>query len=146
MGRFLLWRTGSRGQNGSGDPAVPRQVEVSDRSLSEGSFSEIPDHWLPTEARGTFLEQMVGLEESVKATWEQLQVLRGNAHCAQAGAQKTCNQLAELGETLRSSEEEVLRAASALSFLVPWPPNPASPGVCIGVFAPALPLTHSEDA
>lgn len=74
-------------------------------------------HHLFQEARGTFLEQMVGLEESVKATWEQLQVLRGNAHCAQAGAQKTCNQLAELGETLRSSEEEVLRAVSALSFL-----------------------------
>lgn len=76
------------------------------------------DHWPPTEAPGTFLEQMVGLEDSVKATWEQLQVLRGNAHCDQAGAQKTCVQLAELEETLKSSEE-ILRAASALSFLVP---------------------------
>lgn len=83
----------------------------------------------------------MGLEDSVKATWEQLQVLRGNAHCAQAGAQKTCVQLAELEETLQSSEEKLLRAASALSFLVPWSPNPASHGAAVGVFAPALPLT-----
>nr|AAF08983.1 laminin 12 gamma 3 chain [Mus musculus] len=74
-------------------------------------------HHLLQETRGTFLQQMVGLEDSVKATWEQLQVLRGHVHCAQAGAQKTCIQLAELEETLQSSEEEVLRAASALSFL-----------------------------
>lgn len=74
-------------------------------------------HHLFQETRGTFLEQMVGLQDSVKATWEQLRVLRGSAHCAQAGAQKTCFQLAELEETLRSSEEEALRAATALSFL-----------------------------
>lgn len=74
-------------------------------------------HHLFQETRGTFLEQMVGLQDSVKATWEQLRVLQGSAHCAQAGAQKTCLQLAELEETLRSSEEEALRAATALSFL-----------------------------
>lgn len=98
--------------------------------------SLISDHCFPTETRGTFLEQMVGLQDSVKATWEQLQVLRGGVHCAQAGAQKTCFQLAELEETLRSSEEETLRAASALSFLVPGSPNPASPGARVGVFVP----------
>ncbi|GAB1286215.1 Laminin subunit gamma-3 [Apodemus speciosus] len=74
-------------------------------------------HHLFQETWGTFLEQMVDLQDSVKATWEQLRVLRGSAHCAQAGAQKTCFQLAELEETLRSSEEETLRAAAALSFL-----------------------------
>lgn len=81
----------------------------------------------------------MGLEGSMKATWEQLQVLRGSARCAQAGAQKTCVQLTELGETLQSSEEEVLRAASALSFLVPWSP-PALLPLC-GSLCPALPLT-----
>lgn len=81
---------------------------------------------------------MAGLEDSVKATWEKLQVLRGHVHCAQAGAQKTCVQMAELEETLQSSEEEVLRAASALSFLVPWSPNPASSGARVGVIAPKL--------
>lgn len=75
-------------------------------------------HHLLQETREASLEQLVGLEGSMKATWEQLQVLRGSARCAQAGAQKTCVQLTELGETLQSSEEEVLRAASALSFLV----------------------------
>ncbi|XP_021510381.2 laminin subunit gamma-3 isoform X2 [Meriones unguiculatus] len=69
------------------------------------------------EAWGPFLEQMAGLEGAVKAVREQVQVLRGRAHCAQAEAQKTCVQMSELGETLQSSEEEVLRAASALSFL-----------------------------
>lgn len=38
MGRFLLWCTGSSGQSGSGDPAVPRQVGDSDRNLSEETF------------------------------------------------------------------------------------------------------------
>lgn len=84
----------------------------------------------------------MGLEDSVKATWEQLQMLRGSTHCAQAGAQKTCIQLAELEETLRSSEEEVLRAASALSFLVPWSSNPASPEARVGVFAPSSALNR----
>lgn len=64
----------------------------------------------------------MGLQGAMKATWEQFQVLRGSARCAQAGAQKTCLQLTELEEALRSSEEEVLRAASALPFLVPWSP------------------------
>lgn len=69
------------------------------------------------------------LEGAMKATWKQLQVLRGSVHCDQAGAQKTCAQLTELGEAVRSSEEGVLRAASALPFLVPRSPlNPASPG------------------
>lgn len=82
------------------------------------------------------------LEGAMKATWKQLQVLRGSVRCDQAGAQKTCAQLTELGEALRSSEEGVLRAASALPFLVPWSPlNPASPGACVGIFAPVLSLT-----
>lgn len=38
MGRFLLWCTRSRGQSGSGDPAVPGRVEVKDGSLSEETF------------------------------------------------------------------------------------------------------------
>ncbi|XP_003512944.1 laminin subunit gamma-3 isoform X1, partial [Cricetulus griseus] len=76
------------------------------------------DHHLLQETREVFLEQLVGLEGAMKASWEQLQVLRGSTRCAQPGAQKTCVQLTELGETLQSSEEEVLRAASALSFLV----------------------------
>lgn len=75
-------------------------------------------HHLLQEAREAFLEQIVGLQGAMKATWEQFQVLRGSARCAQAGAQKTCLQLTELEEALRSSEEEVLRAASALPFLV----------------------------
>lgn len=65
---------------------------------------------------------MADLEGAVKATRDQLQVLRGRALCTQAGAQKTCVQLGELEEALRSSEEEVLRAASSLSFLVRWSP------------------------
>nr|XP_015857477.1 laminin subunit gamma-3 [Peromyscus maniculatus bairdii] len=75
-------------------------------------------HHLLQEAREAFLKQIVGLQGAMKATWEQFQVLRGSARCAQAGAQKTCLQLTELEEALRSSEEEVLRAASALPFLV----------------------------
>lgn len=99
-------------------------------------------HWLPTEAREAFLEQMVDLEGAMKATWKQLQVLRGSVRCDQPGAQKTCAQLMELGDTLRSSEEGVLRAASALPFLVPWSPlNPASPEAYVGIFALVLPLT-----
>lgn len=82
---------------------------------------------LPTEAWGAFLEQMAGLESAVEAAQKQMQVLRGRARCAQAEAQKTCGQVLELGETLQSSEEEVLRAASALSFLVRGLPQPCFP-------------------
>ncbi|KAL1786196.1 laminin subunit gamma-3 [Sigmodon hispidus] len=75
-------------------------------------------HHLLQETWEAFLEKMMDLEGAMKAMWGQLQVLRGSARCAQAGVQKTCVQLTELGEALRSSEEEVLHATSALSFLV----------------------------
>ncbi|XP_006892508.1 PREDICTED: laminin subunit gamma-3 [Elephantulus edwardii] len=65
-----------------------------------------------------FLEQMTGLEGSVKAAWEQLWVLSQSAHCAQARAEKSCIQLADLMEVLESTEEELLHAASLLSSLV----------------------------
>uniref|UniRef100_A0A8C6R7G5 Laminin subunit gamma-3 n=1 Tax=Nannospalax galili TaxID=1026970 RepID=A0A8C6R7G5_NANGA len=75
-------------------------------------------HHLLQGAPEAFLEQMLGLEGAVKAAQKQLQVLSGSVRCTQPGAQKTCVQLAELGVVLRSSEEEILHATSALSSLV----------------------------
>lgn len=65
------------------------------------------------------MEQVTGLEGAVKAAQEQLQALGRNAHCAQAGAEKTCVQLADLAAALESSEEEILHAATVLAALVP---------------------------
>ncbi|XP_020021188.2 laminin subunit gamma-3 [Castor canadensis] len=79
--------------------------------------------------RETFLEQMTGLEGAMKATQEQLRVLSTSAQCARDRTQKTCIQLAELGATLASSEEEIRHAASALTSLVilkDWPGQPTN--------------------
>uniref|UniRef100_A0A8C5LN57 Laminin subunit gamma-3 n=1 Tax=Jaculus jaculus TaxID=51337 RepID=A0A8C5LN57_JACJA len=75
-------------------------------------------HRLLQGSREAFLGQMMGLESAVKSAREQLQVLSRSANCAQAGSQKTCIQLAELGAVLRSSEEEIQHAARALPSLV----------------------------
>lgn len=74
--------------------------------------------------RDAFLVQVTGLEGAVKAAQEQLQALSRGARCAQAGADKTCIQLADLGEALASSEEEILHAATVLASLVPGAPSP----------------------
>lgn len=63
--------------------------------------------------------QVTGLKGAVKAAQEQLQTLSRSARCAQAGAEKTCIQLADLGAALESSEEEILHAATVLASLVP---------------------------
>ncbi|XP_019494053.1 PREDICTED: laminin subunit gamma-3 [Hipposideros armiger] len=67
--------------------------------------------------REAFLEQVTGLERAVKAAREQLQALGRSARCAQAGAEKTCLQLADLEAALESSEEEILHAATVLASL-----------------------------
>ncbi|KAL1288484.1 LAMC3 [Ovibos moschatus] len=69
-------------------------------------------------AQEAFLEQMTGLEGAVKSAREQLQGLGRSARCAQAGAEKTCVQLADLAAALESSEEEILHAATILESLV----------------------------
>lgn len=76
--------------------------------------------------RDAFLVQVTGLEGAVKAAREQLQALSRGARCAQAGDDKTCIQLADLGVALASSEEEILHAATVLASLVPGehPPHP----------------------
>lgn len=72
-------------------------------------------------AREAFLEQVTGLEGAVKAAREQLWAL-SSARCAQAQAEKTCIQLAELDAALESSEEEIVQAAIILKSLVPQGP------------------------
>lgn len=67
--------------------------------------------------REAFLEQVTGLEGSVKAAQEQLHVLIRSARCAQTRAEKTCVQLADLKAVLESSEEEILHAATILASL-----------------------------
>ncbi|KAK2501533.1 hypothetical protein MC885_006464 [Smutsia gigantea] len=59
-------------------------------------------------------EQVTGLQGAVKAARGELRVLSRSAHCAQAGAEKTCIQLADLEATLESSEEEILQAAAVI--------------------------------
>ncbi|XP_058998585.1 laminin subunit gamma-3 isoform X1 [Mustela lutreola] len=74
-------------------------------------------HHLLQGAREAFLEQVTGLEGAVKAAQEQLWAL-SSARCAQAQAEKTCIQLAELDAALESSEEEIVQAAIILKSLV----------------------------
>ncbi|XP_059266506.1 laminin subunit gamma-3 [Mustela nigripes] len=74
-------------------------------------------HHLLQGAREAFLEQVTGLEGAVKAAREQLWAL-SSARCAQAQAEKTCIQLAELDAALESSEEEIVQAAIILKSLV----------------------------
>ncbi|TEA29632.1 hypothetical protein DBR06_SOUSAS510221 [Sousa chinensis] len=74
-------------------------------------------HPLLQGAQEDFLEQVTGLEGAVKAAREQLQALGRKAHCAQARAEKTCVQLADLEAVLESSEEEILHAATILASL-----------------------------
>ncbi|XP_047556856.1 laminin subunit gamma-3 isoform X2 [Lutra lutra] len=75
-------------------------------------------HHLLQGAREAFLEQVTGLEGAVKAAREQLRELSRGARCAQAQAEKTCIQLAELDTALESSEEEIVQAAIVLKSLV----------------------------
>lgn len=75
-------------------------------------------HHLLQGFRDAFLVQVTGLEGAVKAAREQLQALSRSARCAQAGADKTCIQLADLEGALESSEEEILHAATVLTSLV----------------------------
>ncbi|XP_037654235.1 laminin subunit gamma-3 isoform X2 [Choloepus didactylus] len=79
------------------------------------------------QARAAFLQQMMDLEGAVKAAREQLWVLSRNARCDQAGAEKTCIQLADLAVVLESSEEEILHAATVLSSLVIPQEAPSQP-------------------
>nr|XP_060466438.1 laminin subunit gamma-3 [Panthera onca] len=69
-------------------------------------------------AREAFQEQVTGLEGAVKAAREQLRALSRSVHCARAGTEKTCIQLADLDAALESSEEEILQAALVLRSLV----------------------------
>ena len=62
----------------------------------------------------------------MKAARERLQALSRSARCAQAGAEKTCIQLADVEAVLESSEEEILHAATVLKSLVPKGPPPWS--------------------
>ncbi|KAM5298542.1 laminin subunit gamma-3 [Ctenodactylus gundi] len=84
-------------------------------------------HMLHGTQERAFLEQMTGLESAVEGAREQLQVLRKAAHCPQAGAHKTCTQLAELEAVLESSEEEILHASTVLSSLVTLQVGPGQP-------------------
>nr|KAF6433683.1 laminin subunit gamma 3 [Molossus molossus] len=75
-------------------------------------------HHLLQGFREAFLVQVTGLKGAVKAAQEQLQRLSRRARCAQARAEKTCVQLADLEAALGSSEEEILHAATVLASLV----------------------------
>ncbi|KAM6182134.1 laminin subunit gamma-3 [Erethizon dorsatum] len=83
-------------------------------------------HLLPG-AREALLGQLTGLEGAVKAAQEQLQALSEAAGCAPAGAWKTCTQLADLGVTLESAQDEILHAASVLTSLVILQDEPRQP-------------------
>ncbi|XP_042536810.1 laminin subunit gamma-3 [Dipodomys spectabilis] len=83
-------------------------------------------HLLPG-AREAFLHQMTGLGRAVKAAGEQLRVLDTSARCDGTGDGKTCSQLADLRVVLASSEEEILQAASVLTYLVRLPEGPGHP-------------------
>ncbi|XP_062938423.1 laminin subunit gamma-3 [Cynocephalus volans] len=106
------------------------------------------DHHLLQGAREAFLEQMTGLESAVKGAWEQLQALSKSAHCAQARAQKTCLQLADLEAALESSEEEILHAATVLASLVIPQEGPGQPTNWshLATEARALARSHQDTA
>uniref|UniRef100_A0A8D1HH38 Laminin subunit gamma 3 n=1 Tax=Sus scrofa TaxID=9823 RepID=A0A8D1HH38_PIG len=84
-------------------------------------------HHLLQGAQEAFLEQVTGLEEAVKAARERLQALSRSARCAQAGAEKTCIQLADVEAVLESSEEEILHAATVLKSLAIPQEGPSPP-------------------
>ncbi|XP_047624670.1 laminin subunit gamma-3 [Phacochoerus africanus] len=84
-------------------------------------------HHLLQGTQEAFLEQVTGLEEAVKAARERLQALSRSARCAQAGAEKTCIQLADVEAVLESSEEEILHAATVLESLVIPQEGPSPP-------------------
>uniref|UniRef100_A0A8D0UBZ7 Laminin subunit gamma-3 n=1 Tax=Sus scrofa TaxID=9823 RepID=A0A8D0UBZ7_PIG len=84
-------------------------------------------HHLLQGAQEAFLEQVTGLEEAVKAARERLQALSRSARCAQAGAEKTCIQLADVEAVLESSEEEILHAATVLKSLAIPQEGPSLP-------------------
>ncbi|XP_012876743.1 PREDICTED: laminin subunit gamma-3 [Dipodomys ordii] len=79
-------------------------------------------HLLPG-AREAFLLQMTGLGRAVRAAGEQLRALDTSARCDG----KTCSQLADLRVALAASEEEILQAASVLTYLVRLPEGPGHP-------------------
>lgn len=87
-------------------------------SVKSRSLCDPRDCVLSAGFRDAFLVQVTGLEGAVKAAREQLQALSRSARCAQAGADKTCIQLADLEGALESSEEEILHAATVLTSLV----------------------------
>ncbi|XP_054440811.1 laminin subunit gamma-3 [Pteronotus mesoamericanus] len=68
--------------------------------------------------REAFLVRVTSLEGAVKAAREPLQALSRGTRCGQAGAEKTCLQLADVEATLESSEEEIRHAAAVLASLV----------------------------
>lgn len=80
--------------------------------------------WASAGPQDALLGQLRGLEGAVKASRERLQALIEASGCAQAGTAKTCTQLADLGATLESSQDEILNAASILTSLVPGDPLP----------------------
>uniref|UniRef100_A0A8D1UYU1 Laminin subunit gamma-3 n=1 Tax=Sus scrofa TaxID=9823 RepID=A0A8D1UYU1_PIG len=84
-------------------------------------------HHLLQGAQEAFLEQVTGLEEAVKAARERLQALSRSARCAQARAEKTCIQLADVQAVLESSEEEILHAATVLESLAIPQEGPSPP-------------------
>ncbi|XP_015449611.1 laminin subunit gamma-3 [Pteropus alecto] len=94
------------------------------------------------------LEQVTSLEGAVKAAREQLQALDRKARCAQAGAQKTCIQLADLDAVLESSEEEILHAATVLASLVIPQEVPGQPTKWshLATEARALARSHKDTA
>ncbi|EHB00219.1 Laminin subunit gamma-3, partial [Heterocephalus glaber] len=104
-----------------------RPLDIPQREAPRGDSDQ--GHHLLSGARGALLEQLTGLEVAVKAAWEQLQALSQAARCTQARAGKTCTQLAELGATLESSQDELLHTAAALTSLTTpqdWPGQPSS--------------------
>uniref|UniRef100_A0A8C9A0M5 Laminin subunit gamma-3 n=1 Tax=Prolemur simus TaxID=1328070 RepID=A0A8C9A0M5_PROSS len=101
-------------------------------------------HHLLPGAREAFLEQMTGLEGAVKASLEQLRVLSKGARCAQARAQKTCVQLADLEAALASSEEEILHAATVLQSLVIPQEGPGQPSPWSHLATEARALARSQ--
>ncbi|XP_045144456.1 laminin subunit gamma-3 [Echinops telfairi] len=104
------WLRGS----GCGTPWEP--LDVLQGEAPRGDVYQ--DYYSLQASREAFVEQMWGLEGSLKTAREQLQELSSRARCSQASAEKPCVQLADLAAALRSSEEEIWHAASVLSSLV----------------------------
>ncbi|XP_023556020.1 laminin subunit gamma-3, partial [Octodon degus] len=127
-----------------GSPWGPLDILLEDTPRGDGYQGR---HLLPG-AREALLGQLTGLEGAVKSTQEQLQVLREAAGCAQAAAQKTCAQLAELGSTLESAQDEILHATSMLTSLVVLQDGPGQPSNWsrLATEARALARSHRDTA